>query len=150
MFMVLILSCLSATTVLAGLAPAANMQSYGPTQNNTLAGGFVTCGKVGANGLDSNGKTAAQSCGFSDLINMINTIITYLIYIAMPLAAISFAYAGWLYLSAGDKPANISKAKTIFIDVGIGIFLVIASWLIFKLIETTFLNTGAGYSTYLN
>ena len=70
--------------------------------------------------------------------------------ISLPLAAVSFAYAGWLYMSAGDKPANISKAKTIFADVGIGLILVISGWLVFKLIETTFLNTGAGYATYLN
>lgn len=103
---------------------------------------LVNCGT-------GNDQKAALDCNFSKLMEMINIIINYLIMIALPLAAISFAYAGWLYLAAGDSSSNVSKAKTIFADVGIGLVLVLSSWLIFKLIETTFLNKSAGYDTYL-
>ncbi len=110
------------------------------------AGGLVTCGRTGS----GSSQQQATSCNFTALVSMVNTIIQYLIYIALPLAAISFAYAGWLYMSAGENSSQVSKAKTIFIDVGIGFILVLSAWLVFKLIETTFLNTGNGYSTYLN
>lgn len=103
---------------------------------------LVTCGTA-------NDSSAATNCTFVSLITMINEIIKYLIMIAMPLAAISFAYAGWLYLSAGDDTGKVTKARTIFTDVGIGLIIVLSGWLVFHLIQTTFLNTDAGYGTYL-
>ena len=107
-------------------------------------GGLVTCGK------EPDATTAATSCNFAAAIAMINRLITYLIYIALPIAAISFAYAGWLYLSAGDNSGQISKARTIFMDVGVGFILILSAWLIFKLVETTFLSPTYAGKTYLN
>ena len=107
---------------------------------------IVQCGNGNA-AFDSNKN---PTCNFSALITMINNIINYLIMIALPLSAISFAYAGFLYLFSGGDTRKVSKAKTIFADVGIGLILVLSAWLVFKLIETTFLNTGNGYATYLN
>lgn len=105
---------------------------------------LVQCGRVGTP------QVQAEACNFAAAVNMINKIITWLIMIAVPLAAIAFAYAGWLYLSAGDNSGQVTKAHTIFIDVGIGFILVLSAWLVFKLIATTFLNPSAGYGTYLN
>jgi hypothetical protein len=108
--------------------------------------GLVRCG----NGTGTTGSPAATNCDFAAAVDMINRIIDYLIMISMPLAAISFAYAGWLYLSAGDNTGQVSKARTIFLDVGIGVIIILSGWLVFKLIATTFLNPNAGYGTYLN
>ncbi len=107
--------------------------------------GLVTCGK----GAGTPDKPAATSCDFSALIDMVNTIIQYLIFIAMPLAAISFAYAGWIYLSAGGDTGKVKKAHEIFANVGIGLILVLSAWLIFKLIATKFLSDTYSSSTYL-
>ena len=116
--------------------------------------GLVTCGNGSGSGKvdPSTGKavTAAQDCQFPDLINMINTIIQYLIFIAMPIAAISFAYAGWIYLSAGGDTSKVKRAHTIFLDVAIGFGLVLGAWLIFNYIATTFLSpTYSGSNSYL-
>ena len=108
---------------------------------------LVQCGT--GTGKDANGNYAAQQCDFSALISLVSRIMQYLIYIAMPLAAISFAYAGWLYLSAGGNSSQVSKAHTIFMDVGIGFILILSAWLIFDLIAKNFLDTSKGFNSYL-
>jgi hypothetical protein len=135
--------------------------SAGPVMAQSWVDGFVKCGKVDnepGKTVVVDGKTvpakAAQSCGFADLITLINTLIEYLIYISLPLAAIAFAWAGWIYLSAGGDTGKVKKAHAIFLDVGIGIALVLSSWLIFQYIAKTFLktvtdSTGTPYGTYL-
>jgi hypothetical protein len=108
-------------------------------------GGLVSCGK----GSGTADNPAALNCDFAAAIAMINTLINYLIMISMPLAAVGFAWGGWLYLTAGGE-SGIEKSKKVFTSVGIGIIVILSGWLVFKLIETTFLNTNNGYATYLN
>ena len=112
-------------------------------------GGLVTCGR----GTGTADKPAALDCNFAALMNMINVIIRYMIFISLPLAAIAFAIAGWIYLSAGGDTGKVKKAKQIFISVGTGFALILSAWLIFQYIANTFLSTkpdssGATYSTY--
>lgn len=107
--------------------------------------GLVNCGK---NEAVTNAHPAATDCTFSDAIDMIDTLIRYLIMIAIPVASIAFAYAGWLYLSAGENSGQVTKARTIFLDVGIGFIIILAGWLLFTLIAQTFLKPGE-YGTYL-
>ena len=117
--------------------------------------GFVQCGQgTEAKSGETLAKTQAQDCDFQKLMAMIDNLIKWAITISTSLAAIAFAYAGWLYLSAGDNPGQITKARHVFTSVGIGFALVLSGWLIFKLIETTFLSTkpdssGGTYGTYL-
>lgn len=48
----------------------------------------------------------------------------------MPLAAISFAWAGWLYMSSAGNESNIKKAHEIFGNVVLGLCIALAAWLI--------------------
>ena len=112
-------------------------------------GGLVNCGRSQTDSSMDNNVPEAQQCQFSDLIALINTLIQYLIYISLPLAAIAFAYAGWIYLSAGGDTGKVKKAHTIFLDVGIGIALVLSAWLIFQYIAKEFLSDTYINSTYL-
>lgn len=108
-----------------------------------LADGLVTCGRTGS------AQAQAQGCNFSTLFDMINTIIGYVIAISMPLAAIAFAYAGWLRLTSGGNPGQITKSNHVFISVGIGVMVILGGWLVFRLIADTFLNSANNYGTYL-
>jgi hypothetical protein len=110
---------------------------------NSIApdGALVQCGRGGAD---------PQSCDFAAAIDMVNRLITYLIFISVPIAAIAFAYAGWLYLSSGGDSGKVTQARKIFTSVGIGFIIILSAWLIFKFIATTFLDPLAGYGTYLN
>ncbi len=72
-----------------------------------------------------------SGCNFEKFILLIQNVIDFLIVtIGIPLAMILFAYAGWLYMSAGGDTGKISKGHDIFKSVIIGLALALAAWLI--------------------
>lgn len=76
-----------------------------------------------------------EDCSFQKLIQLFNNVIYFLLFtIATPFAAIVFAYAGWLYMTAGDNPGNKGKAKTIFKKMLIGYTVALGAYLIVKVI----------------
>lgn len=87
-------------------------------------GGLTPCG-------NQTGKDAAEDCNFEKLIDLAKAVIDFLLFkIAMPLAAISFAWAGWLYMSAMGNESKVSEAHRIFGYVVLGLCLALAAWLI--------------------
>ncbi|MCX6739034.1 MAG: pilin [Candidatus Parcubacteria bacterium] len=102
---------------------SANSAGNNTNQSGSLLGGLVQCGT-------GEGPDAANQCGFNDIISLIQRVINFLLFvIAVPLAAMSFAYAGYLYLTAGVNPSNIGKAKTVFIGVIYGFSWALVAWL---------------------
>lgn len=77
-----------------------------------------------------------QACKLAELGQ---NIINFLVGISIPLAAVMFAYAGFIYFSSSviDK---IEKAKKIFTSVLIGFAIVIGGYLIVETILHTILN----------
>ncbi len=109
--------------------------------NNTDTSGssnLVQCGTLRyAKGEmhDKNGKdmegVIKNPCGFDDFIKLINNIVTFiLVNIAVPLSAIMFAYAGFELLTSGGSTEKKSKAKSIFVNVAIGLALVAGAFVI--------------------
>lgn len=90
-----------------------------------LPGGLIPCGNSGQ-----------PSCDFNMLIKLVQNIINFLVYMAAPVAAVAFAWAGVLYLTAAGDEKRIGQAHTIFTDVLIGLGIVLSAWLIVKLIVT--------------
>ena len=83
------------------------------------------------------------NCGFSDFIQLIQNVINFLMFnLAAPLAAIAFAIAGFIMLTAGGSPEKIKTATEVFKWVLIGIFIALAGWLIVSVIMGTLLNTS--------
>jgi hypothetical protein len=113
---------------------------------------LVQCGRTDSTKPLSpeEAKKLVDSCNFAALIDMINRVINYLIIIATALSAIAFAYAGWLYLTAGDNSGQVSKARTIFMDVAIGFVIILSGWLLFRLIADKFLSPYYKDSVFLN
>ena len=99
---------------------------------------LVPCGIA-----DSAGKITA--CDFNALMTLVNNVITFILYyMAIPIAAIMFAYAGFLLVTAGGEAAGArTKAKSIFTNAVIGLILAVACWLIIKLILTILGWNGA-------
>jgi hypothetical protein len=88
------------------------------------------CGKI-----VNNVFTPCEYCHLFQLIeNVINLII---IDIAVPLAAVAFAIAGYIYITAGGNSGKISQAHSIFKNVAIGLIIVLASWLVIDLVMKT-------------
>ncbi|HNW71788.1 MAG TPA: pilin [Candidatus Paceibacterota bacterium] len=84
------------------------------------------------------GLTAAcpeGGCGFKELVDVVNKVINYVLFVlAIPIAAIMFAYAGILLITSGGEPSKRTKAKSIFVNVGIGLVVAAAAWLIINTI----------------
>ncbi len=77
------------------------------------------------------GGSGQSACNFNFFIILIKNIINFLIFkLAVPLAAISFAVAGVMILTAGGNEGQVSKAKEIFWNVLIGLIVALAAWLI--------------------
>lgn len=89
------------------------------------------------------GFTAADPCGFSDFVTLIGNVIDVLLYAATFLAAISFAYAGFLYVTSGGSPGKISQATGIFKNVAVGYLVALSAWLLVKTIESALLGPSA-------
>jgi len=84
-------------------------------------------------------------CDFNALMALVNTVIHFILfYMAIPIAAIMSAYAGFLMVTAGGETAGArTKAKSIFTNALIGLIIAAAAWLIIKLILSILGYEGA-------
>jgi hypothetical protein len=97
-------------------------------------------------------KGQGVECDYNALVNGINNLVKYFIYLAHFFAIAMFMYAGFLYMFAGDNPSNVEKAKRIFKNIGIGLFFVYAAWLLVYslltyLIDPAFVNEAKKNNT---
>lgn len=96
------------------------------------------------------GGAGQSPCGWTDLLTLGNNILQYMVYVAVPVAAIAFAYAGWLYLSSRGNPSQISKAHGIFLNVFIGLVIVLVAWLVVDQIFKALVQSGTYIQTLGN
>lgn len=89
------------------------------------------------------GADAAKNCGFCDIGELAQNTINAGIYIAVFLSALLFAWAGWLYMTAGGEPGKASQARQIFWNVGVGLAIILAAWLIVDLIMKMLISEEA-------
>jgi len=94
---------------------------------------------VPCEGVNANGK---DDCDFNALMTLFNRVISFIFYVSIPLAAISFSYAGYLYLSAAGNTGQIEKAHEIFKKVLIGFVFILSAWLIVYAITNSLLDSG--------
>lgn len=112
-------------------------------QNTPSNATLIVCGDKEVNGVVQN------QCGWADLVQLAIHIINFCMYLVVPLAALSFAYAGFLILSAGGDSGKVKKGKDIFTKVAIGIFWVIAGWLVIHTILIALLGPSTTASSYI-
>ena len=98
---------------------------------------------VNAAGLIPCGGSGEKECDFNFFMQMINGLITFLLFVvATPMAALAFAYAGWLYISSQGSEGNVTKAKSIMTNVFWGYIIALAAWLIVNTILKSLGVTG--------
>ncbi|HPS21295.1 MAG TPA: hypothetical protein PLO44_00585 [Candidatus Paceibacterota bacterium] len=86
-------------------------------------------------GLVPCGGQGESECNFNFLLILINNIVKFVLFrLAVPIAAIMFAYAGILLLTSGGNTSQKEKSKKIFTGVAIGIVIAAAAWIIVHLI----------------
>lgn len=105
-------------------------------------------------GFDINGdgvvKTMAgfdEECDFNDLITLAQNVINFLIFgIASPLAAIMFAYAGFLYVTNRGNEGQVKQAHDIFLYVFWGLVVALGAWVFVNFILEFLLGAGSSYN----
>ncbi len=118
--------------VLSGtpINPPSTPTSTTPTTAEASAGLVPPCRKIAAT------QTTVEQCvwGLPELGTLINNVLDFVLKkLALPIAAIMFAYAGFLLVTAGGEAAHArTKAKEIFMNVAIGLVFVAGAWLIVK------------------
>ena len=86
-------------------------------------------------------------CNACHLVEMGNTILTWLIGVMFVVFAGILAVAGWgLVTSAGNQTA-LSDAKSKFTNALIGLFIVLTAWLLVDTIMRGLLKSGDGTIT---
>lgn len=77
-------------------------------------------------------------CDFKAFMTLINTVINFiLVDMAIPIAAIMFAYAGFELVTSAGSTEKIGTAKNVFTNAVLGLAIAAAAWIIVKLILTT-------------
>ena len=94
----------------------------------------------------ATGEFIGTKCGWKELVQLAQNIINYLILLAIPLAAVTFAWAGFTIMTSGGNSGKLEKGKEMFKKVAIGIFFVLAAWLIVNLILTVLVGGSGDYS----
>lgn len=85
------------------------------------------------------------TCGWNELIQMGQNIITDAIYFAAMLAIVSIVYAGYLYMTSGGDAGARKTANKVLWNVVMGIFFTLAAWLLVTTI-LKFLEVKDGFS----
>ena len=89
--------------------------------------------------------TPANPCNFSNLIFMVNSLLTWFISIAFILAAIGLTWSGARIVMAAGKESELSAAKNMFWNIIKGVLFVAGAWLIVYTIMTELVNpNGSG------
>lgn len=81
----------------------------------------------------------SPNCGFSDLMQLINNLINWIIMISIPIAAGVFAWAGIKYMITGVANTK-NEAKDMMVKVLIGFAAILAAWIIVTTITNALLS----------
>lgn len=72
-----------------------------------------------------------SQCDVDAFVALLVRVMNYLLFaFALPVAAVLFAYAGFLYVTAQGNEGQVSSAHKIFANVLIGFTLALGAWLI--------------------
>ena len=92
----------------------------------------------------ANGNSVVLKCTICQLGQLVQNVVNFLLGLSILVAAIMFAYAGYLYFTSGGSQTKISDAHKVFYSVGIGFVIALAAWLFVQ----TLLNTLVGNTNF--
>lgn len=80
----------------------------------------------------ASASSSGPECDFNQLIVMFNRIISFLLYLSVPLVLGMIMFTAFKYLTANGDPGKLASAKKMLVPVVIGIFWVLGSWIVVK------------------
>ena len=86
------------------------------------------------------GDPGEPECNFSHLMLLARNFVNFLILMSSALVAVSFVYAGFMYLTAEGDPGKAKKGREIFTKAAIGFVFVLSAWLIVNTIVRALLK----------
>jgi hypothetical protein len=90
-----------------------------------------------------------QDCGYVALLQLVNNVISWIIMIAVPVAAGVFAWAGIKYMTTGVSDQK-SAAKAMIQKVFIGLVFILAAWIIVGTISKALLKDPNSIPVQIN
>ena len=88
-------------------------------------------------------------CGFLDFMKLVNGVINFILYyMAVPVAAIMFFYAGFELVTSGGSTEKRGTAKKVFTNAVYGLVFAAGAWLIVKTLLSILGYTDIG--TFFN
>lgn len=81
-------------------------------------------------------------CDFNDLVMLTRVVMDNIITVSIFLATVAFMYVGFKYLTSQGDPGAKTYAKKVAFNVVIGLFFVLAGWVIVYTISTVLLKDG--------
>lgn len=90
----------------------------------------IVVGAQGAQGAITGETCEGFSCGYANLIRVIQDIILFLFKLSVPIAAIALAVAGFKILTARDNAGARTDAKEMMLKIVGGVMLMLAAGLI--------------------
>jgi hypothetical protein len=106
--------------------------------NDPQNSGFqlVPCDGVQKYLKDANGRDTrtldpnSKECTYKHLVAMVSRIITFVLYILIPIVLGMIIFIGFKYLTANGDSTKLADAKRMIKPLLLGIFLIFAAWLI--------------------
>lgn len=86
-------------------------------------------------------KGIVGNCDFDDFIGAIKKVVNYAVTLVLFLSVIAIVIAGFKFMISGDKPAERDAAKEILRKVAMGLFFILAAWLIVTLIMNALVDS---------
>jgi len=138
------------TAILVAVSPAitfADEHDNRLSETDAYKNAYVPCGIDDVNG--DNIIDVENQCGASDVIELGRRLITGWIMAGVTFAALGFAYAGLLYITAMGSQEKISHAHSIFVKTFWGFVFMLSAWLIVKTLEGVFLSDDLKKDSFL-
>ena len=81
-------------------------------------------------------------CGFEKLIELVENIIKFLIYLTIFATVVTFIYSGFIFLTKGNIEKARTDSKKMAANAAKGLLLTLFAWLIITSVLTLLTNTG--------
>jgi len=96
--------------------------------------------------VKANGDTCLKGTicnpvpNITSIRGLIQTLLTGVLQIGIPVVALAIVYCGFLFVKARGKPEELNKAKDALLYTIIGAAILLASWSIAQMISSTVLT----------
>jgi hypothetical protein len=110
-----------ALSAIFGVFNYLNAQGFNVTTAGRGTGGWIVCNNP-------------PNCDFGDFMATVQNIMEALIALAIAFTVVTFAYAGWTYMTSAGDQSKIQKAHSMFTKTVIGFLVVLTAFLIVEMI----------------